>query len=127
MFDQSYQYSVVAENSVGGAAQTNAPTATTVPVGVDLIIGTNNRRFDAANGTILLACFVFPESVPTGCASIQTSLSGPGGWNDDRELTFTIPENFDERLRSFVFGSYNGITAINGSYQLVAPVAGTTY
>lgn len=124
-FDQGYQYSVVAHNSAGGADQANAPTAATVPVGVDLIIGTNNRTYEEANGTIFLAYFVFPESVIEDGAPFEVTISGPSGWNNDREFNFSLTK--DDENRRHAFGSYNRITAVNGSYQMVVVVDGTTY
>lgn len=125
--EQGYQYSVVAHNSVGGADQAAAPKAATVPVGVDLLVGTYNRPSDDSNGTIFITYFVFPESVLSGSSTIDVSLTGPSGWSGVAEYAFDVPGGLGERLRGFSFNVLEGVTAVNGFYQLTVTVDGATY
>lgn len=126
--DTQYEYSVVAENEAGSAAAAIAPSAASVPVSVELVVGTNNRRHDDQfNGTIFLAYFVLPDEVLDDGEDWTLTIVGPPGWNDDQPLVDTSGSESYLRERGTHFISENGITAIDGTYELTVDLPGEQY
>ena len=121
---QAYVYSVTARNSEDESAQADAEAAAEVEAGVDLMVGTNNRRFGEANGTIFTVLFVFPEGgLPGENASV--TITGPSGWNGGEAITYTVgPQTLG---RGWLFNSFNGIDAQTGTYTLEVDFGGTAY
>lgn len=125
--DTAYRYSVVAENEAGAAAAAAAPSVS-VPVGVDLVVGTNNRRHDDDfNGTIFVAYLVFPDEVLDDGEEWTVTIDGPAGWNGDQPLVETVHAESYFRERGTHFISANGITAIDGTYELTVDMPGEQY
>ncbi len=127
--EQEYQYSVVAKGAAGSSDAASTTAGASVPVGVDLMIGTNNRRWEDANGTIFVAYLMLPDALLTDDAlTFNLQLSGPPGWNDDAPIGFDCQTHGCGGLAAgFTWGSFNRVTALAGEYTLTVTVDGQTY
>lgn len=127
--DQEFSYSVVAVNAVGGSEPSAAPGAASVPVGVDLMVGTLNRTWsEDTNGTIFVVYFVFPDEVLEDQSDVFTiSITGPPGWNEDNPRGRTCAWDQCSRAQGFMFDSNNARTAIAGEYTVTVVAGGVTY
>lgn len=126
--DQEYQYSVVARNATGSSSPGAATAGATVPVGVDLMVGTNNRRWEDANGTIFAMYFMLPEEILTDeSLTFNIQISGPPGWNNDGLYILNCGSESCGVWKGFVWASRHGITALAGEYTLTVTVDGESY
>src|SRR5690606_36470775 len=109
--DQEYEYSVVAKNEVGSSSAAAAPAGTIVPIGVDLMVGTNNRRLsEDSNGTIFAVYFVFPAAMIEDQTDVfEIDITGPPGWNEGSSLHYECGWDQCDRPSGFVIGSHNEI------------------
>lgn len=126
---QSFSYSVVAKNAEGASAAATAAQTATVVQGVDLMVGTNNRRHsDIDNGTIFVVYYVFPKDILEDADTpFEVTITGPDGWNDGEGLTFAATSEWFGRDRGFTYRSVNEITALEGEYKLTVVAGGETY
>lgn len=126
--EQEYQYSVVARNATGSSSPGATTAGATVPVGVDLMVGTNNRRWEDANGTIFAMYFMLPEEVLTDESLVfNIQISGPPGWNNDGLYNLNCGSESCGLWKGFTWASRNGVTALAGEYTLTVTVGGQAY
>lgn len=126
--EQEYQYSVVARNSTGSSSPGATTAGATVPVGVDLMVGTNNRRWEDANGTIFAVYLMLPEEILTDESLIfNIQISGPPGWNNDDLYRLNCGSESCGTWKGFLWASRHGITALAGEYTLTVTVDGQSY
>jgi hypothetical protein len=127
--ETSYSYSVVATGSEGDSVQTATKTAAKITQGVDLMVGTNNRHWDAVNtGTIFRIYLLFPESVLQDPNVVMSAkVSGPAGWNEGKALEYAYILDGFGRKNAYDFISLNGTDAVNGTYTFELNVDGKVY
>ena len=127
--EQAYAYSVLAVNAAGASTGAAAASSATVPIGIDLMVGTNNRRWSPdTNGTIFVVYFMFPESLLADETEvIGVTISGPAGWNDDEPFSYECAAHDCDRDEGFSSVSSNSITAVSGTYDVTVTAAGQTY
>lgn len=127
--EQVYEYSVVAFNDVGGGEPADAPAGVSVPLGVDLMVGTNNRKWsEDTNGTIFVVYFVLPDTMIDDQADVfQVSISGPPGWNEDDPHVFACAWDQCSRAKGFAVSTSNSITAMAGEYEVTVTAGGETF
>ena len=129
VLETPYNYSVVAIGDEGESDQVATKTAAKIAQGVDLMVGTNNRHWDAENnGTIFRIYLLFPESVlQDPNVTMTAKLSGPAGWNDGEALEGEYTVDGFGRENGYDFLSFNDTDAINGTYTFELNVNGKTY
>ena len=127
--EQEYDYSVVAVNEVGSSDAAAAAAAANVPIGVDMIVGTNNRRWtEESNGTIFVVYFVFPDSMIEDQTDVfDVAITGPPGWNGDTAINYSCAWNECSRAKGFSIISESGITALGGAYSVTVSAGGQQY
>lgn len=127
--EQEYDYGVVAVNEVGPSGAAAAANGAIVPIGVDMMVGTNNRRWtEDSNGTIFAVYFVFPQALLEDQSNLFVSvISGPPGWNDDNTIQATCSWNGCDRAKGFLVWSLNEITAVAGEYTVTVTAGGQQY
>lgn len=126
--EQEYEYSVVATNAAGSSGAGSTTVGASVPVGVDLMIGTNNRRWEDANGTIFVVYLMLPEAILTDeSLNFNVQISGPPGWNGGAPVGFDCSSQGCGLWKGFTWGSWNRITALAGEYTLTVTVDSQVY
>lgn len=127
--ETDYSYSVVATGNEGDSGQVTTKTAAKIAQGVDLMVGTNNRHWDAVNnGTIFRMYLLFPESVlQDPDIEMTAKLTGPEGWNDGEAFEDEYFIDGFERENGYAFVSLNSTDAINGTYTFELTVDGKPY
>jgi Leucine-rich repeat (LRR) protein len=127
--ETDYSYSVVATGNEGDSGQVTTKTVAKIAQGVDLMVGTNNRHWDAVNnGTIFRMYLLFPESVlQDPDVEMTAKLTGPEGWNDGEAFEDEYFIDGFERENGYAFVSLNGTDAINGTYTFELTVDGKPY
>jgi hypothetical protein len=118
-----YRYSVVAKNTDGESAQTQAAASAKVTPGVDLAIGTFNYADDTI-GTVMLVYTFFPkEKVST--TDVTMKVTGPPGWNND--LVAESQPNEEGLRRGWPLFGRRTAPPLVGEYKLEVDVKGTVY
>ncbi len=127
---QEYSYSVAASNATGSSTPAQASGATVVPVGVDFMVGTNNRANSVdTNGSLFVVYLVFPpEVLEDEALTIEVEFTGPPEWNSGSPLTYACPPGrCTGKEKGYFWVSWHSITAVAGEYTLTATVNGVTY
>ncbi len=123
--DVAYAYTVTAVGPEGPSEPVAAAGGTvTVAMGVDLMVGTNDRRYDDGTGTIFIVYYVFPRSLqddPT--ATYHVTIEGPAGWNAGDAITFSLAAGGASRTEGWGFVSRNTVDAVAGAYTVTVDVA----
>lgn len=127
--EQEYDYSVTAVNATGSASAAAASSGAAVAIGVDLMVGTNNRRWtEDSNGTIFVVYFVFPQAMLDDVSDDFLSvISGPPGWNGGNNINFTCTSTGCDRSKGFAVVSLNDFTAVPGEYSVTVTAGGQDY
>lgn len=122
--EAAYAYTVTAVGPRGPSETVAAAGGTvTVAMGVDLMVGTNDRRYDDGTGTIFIVYYVFPRSVqddPT--ATFHVTIEGPAGWNSGDAITFSLAAGGASRTNGWGFLSRNTVDAVAGAYTVTVDV-----
>lgn len=127
---QEYSYSVAASNATGSSTPAQASGATVVPVGVDFMVGTNNRaNLVDTNGSLFVVYLVFPpEVLEDEALTIEVEFTGPPEWNSGSPLTYACPPGrCTGKEKGYFWVSWHSITAVAGEYTLTATVNGVTH
>lgn len=124
-----YTYSVVAINAAGSSDPAAAASGVSVPVGVDLMVGTTNRRWtEDSTGTSMIVYFVFPQAILDDQSdTFAVRVDGPPGWNSGGPINFACAWNGCNRSEGFVFLSLNSFTSVAGEYTATVTAGGQQY
>jgi hypothetical protein len=126
--ETDYTYSVVATGTEGNSEQISAASPIKIAQGVDLMVGTLNRRNKNDNGTIMIVYYLFPKTVlGDETTPMSVKITGPNGWNNDQPYTFDIKAGGFSRTNGFSFTSDYDIDAVKGSYQVELTVGDKVY
>jgi hypothetical protein len=118
----TYAYGVVAVGEEGASEPARGGDARIEP-GVDLLVGTNDRRYDDGIGTAFVVYYVLPSDVLTDPdASVQVTIGGPAGWNDGGAVEFGLGPSSPGRTDGFSLVSRNTVDAVAGTYALAVTV-----
>ncbi len=128
---KNYRYSVVAKGSEGNSAQTDLSKVTQVPEGVDLMVGTLNRRWDPdspVTGTVIMVYVTFPESVMEDPSiDMSATITGPAGWNNNNPVEFPLEVDGFTRTNGYTIFNGNTTDSVNGTYRIEVKVGSKTY
>lgn len=125
--ERAYSYSVVAVGEAGASTSVAAAATASVPLHVDLQMGTNRRINSDWASTLYLGYLVFPrEMLNENLLTLR--LDGPPGWNDGNPVQYSrqCDPGVACWVDSFVFG-YGSVEAVTGDYHLTVDIAGNTY
>lgn len=125
----TYRYTVAARGQAG-TSQPAAPPPGADEAGfeasVDMLVGTNDRRWDDGVGTIFVVYYGIPgELADDPAVTYEARIDGPPGWNDGDPVEWSLDADASERDQGWSFINENPVDAVDGEYTLTVTLAGT--
>lgn len=127
--DVSTAYRVAAVNEHGESVGGSATEAVTLEPGIDLMVGTNDRRYDDGTGSMFILYLVLPDEVMLDESLVfEGIIAGPAGWNGGELYEFAIPpDHFSRMADGYEFMSESSIDAVGGTYEVSLTVGAVEY
>lgn len=122
----TYRVTAMNEHGISESAATSEPVR--LEPGVDLMVGTNDRRYDDGTGTVFVVYLFLPESVRNdGGVDFDIAITGPDGWNGGAVHEYSESAGGFARTGGFDITSENDVDAVAGGYELTVTIGSEVY
>lgn len=124
----TYAYAVAATGEDGASESATPPAGAgdvEIEPGIDLQVGTIDRRVGEGAGSAFIVYYVLPEEVRSDPALLfEVEIEGPAGWNDGQPYTFSHDGSSTSRAQGWAWAFSSGIDAVDGDYAATLTISG---